>query len=424
MKDRGWLASFLLLRTIFLLPTANSLSATDLKSRRSSSLSPIPSFEGVGVTSIAVLKHERNDMVQAFVGTKRGKLKKVSFSLGDESKAQVLDITQSDENTKEYRLKPYPIYSMQIIPNEKESDDFTIMCGGGDRFVTVWSRVQTQSSDGSSSSGFPDFQVISQLGAHTGWVKSMAYFIARNSENEDEMVQYLCSIGCNCIEIWRNSEGEWLHEKKLKIDSSIDMGCTLSSDLLCLGVTNTLSTSYCDRFLFAGGVDGRLHRWKISSGHIDNECVEAVACHEGRVNAVAICDIFDTVLSVGSDGCIRCLDGRNKKHSNFDEWESYLFDMKDFKEYSEKVTKLTAICILTESKDHATFAVGNSEGSVRIVELSRREGCISTKLLDTCAEVGKDQSIFSIECVEINDSGEYLLLIGESNGFHTWRLKL
>lgn len=421
MKDGRWFASFLLLRCIF-LPTANSLSATNLNSRISSSLSPIPSFEGVGVTSIAVL--ERNDMVQTFVGTKRGKLKKVSLSLGDESKAQVIDITQSDENSKEYRLKPYPIYSMQIIPNEKESDDFTIMCGGGDRFVTVWKRVETKSSDGSSSTKFPEFQVVKQLGAHTGWVKSMAYFTTRNSEYEDEMVQYLCSIGCNCIEIWRNSEGEWLHEKKLQIDSSIDMGCTLSGDLLCLGVSNSLSTSDGERFLFAGGVDGRLHRWKISRRNIDDECVEAVACHEGRVNALVICELFNAVLSVGSDGCIRCLDGRNTKKSDFGEWESYSFDMKDFKETSENVTKLTAMCILMERRDHAIFAVGDSEGSVRIVELSRREGCISTELLDNCTEVGKEQSVFSIECVEINDSGEYLLLIGESNGFHSWRLKL
>lgn len=390
----------------------------------SSSLSPIPSFEGIGVTSIAVQKQERKNMVQAFVGTKRGKLKKVSLSLGDESKAHVIDITQTDKNAKEYRLKPYPIYSMQIIPNEKQSDDLTIMCGGGDRFVTVWKGVQTQSSDRSSSSTIPELQVVKQLGAHTGWVKSMAYFIDRNIEYEDEIVQYLCSIGCNCIEIWRNIEGEWLHEKKLQIDSSIEMGCTLSSDLLCLGVTNRLSTSYCERFLFAGGVDGRLHRWKISSGSIDGECVEAVACHDGRVNALAICEIFDSVLSIGSDGCVRCFDGRNKKKSGFDEWESYSFDTKDFKENSEEATKLTAICILTESKDHAIFAVGNSEGSVRIVELSRREGCINAELLDTCAEVGKQQSVFSIECIEINDSGEYLLLIGESNGFHSWKLSL
>jgi len=112
------------------------------------------------------------------------------------------------------------------------------------------------------------------LGPHTGWVQDVLLHEST-----------LYSIGCNCIEVWK----DWKKAHTIRIDSSLD-ACTLSSDLLCMTRWN--------QTLFAGGVDGRIHAWD----DIKKPSMPILA-HEGRVKDMVI--IQDVLVSAGQDGYIR-----------------------------------------------------------------------------------------------------------------------
>eukprot|EP00551_Chaetoceros_affinis_P007780 CAMPEP_0203670362 /NCGR_PEP_ID=MMETSP0090-20130426/6452_1 /ASSEMBLY_ACC=CAM_ASM_001088 /TAXON_ID=426623 /ORGANISM="Chaetoceros affinis, Strain CCMP159" /LENGTH=262 /DNA_ID=CAMNT_0050535195 /DNA_START=169 /DNA_END=954 /DNA_ORIENTATION=+ len=129
-------------------------------------------------------------------------------------------------------LKPYPIYSMDSISccslqNGNRNNNQIILCGGGDRFVTIWEEVDeelVEMNNGgkqsccekktknyhndfendeqqynrnnpqcSSTSNKKNWSINSRLGPHTGWVKDVIY---------DHTNDLIYSIGCNCIEIW------------------------------------------------------------------------------------------------------------------------------------------------------------------------------------------------------------------------------
>ena len=115
--------------------------------------------------------------------------------------------------------KPYPIYSM-LLWSEKQQTDSSIIsqtqktnqsklfnwtapvtietnylvCGGGDRYVTIWEETKHISNDKESPPA--PWKVTARLGPHTGWVKDIVY----NSKQKR-----IYSIGCNCIESWENT---------------------------------------------------------------------------------------------------------------------------------------------------------------------------------------------------------------------------
>lgn len=175
---------------------------------------------------------------------------------------------------------PYPIYCM--TSNDSQN---TLFCGGGDRYVTVWVRQD----DG-------NWRQKQRLGPHTGWVKDVWY---------DSHNHVLNSIGCNCIETWKqrenndnddNQQGVWKHWKHCSIESSVSEAATLSSDLLCLCPAVAVG------FFLAGGVDGRIHLWNSELG----QPVASVAAHVGRVNAMILAPKCRLFFSGSHDGTIKC----------------------------------------------------------------------------------------------------------------------
>ncbi|KAL9183989.1 hypothetical protein ACHAXT_002075 [Thalassiosira profunda] len=218
----------------------------------------VPSFSGVGITSILPVPSTSDEY---YVGTKRGKVKRIKMipeQFGDAHQTVSIDDIE-DANGRQ--LKPYPVFSMMSVPNG-EGDNHDLLTGGGDRYATVWRR------------GERGWEAVEQLGPHTGWVKDLA------SASVDGKT-FVFSIGCNCIEVWSADRGRYKHMHKLQIESSVESGSTLSSDLLCLATYSELGVIY----LLAGGVDGRIHRWEIHSNTFRNAGV--ISAHDGRGTTVA-----------------------------------------------------------------------------------------------------------------------------------------
>lgn len=134
-------------------------------------------------------------------------------------------------------MHPSPIYSIEVDPSSS-----TLFCGGGDRFVSVWMPV-IQGNDASASA---NWHLVQRLGPHTGWVKDI-YF--------DEESNVLYTIGCNYLYTWHRKDDQWILRGQSSIQSDPVMGCTLSSDLLCLCFVKSF------RLVISGGVDGRIHLW-------------------------------------------------------------------------------------------------------------------------------------------------------------------
>ena len=223
-----------------LLPSSKVIAMSisfDDASKHQALFHHIPSFVGVGITSILPVPSSTYSN-SYYVGTKRGKIKQLDI-LDDDmqdapSKQKMIQhqIHDIEDVTNGKRLKPYPIFSMMSVPNDNsDSCDHDLLAGGGDRYVTVWRK------DKENDSGA--WKVVDQLGPHTGWVKDLAsinYAIQSTNDSSIDDDGNICifSIGCNCIEVWSVIDGKYQHIHKLQVDSSIEMGCTLSSDLLCL----------------------------------------------------------------------------------------------------------------------------------------------------------------------------------------------
>ncbi|GAX18015.1 hypothetical protein FisN_18Hh228 [Fistulifera solaris] len=215
--------------------------------------------QGEGVTSLAQLKTDRELLF--LCGTKQGSL--WTFSFKDDGVQQ--------HNKVQVTNGRYPIFSMAVDEN-----DGTVFCGGSDRFVTVLAATHRDDNNHFIATE------LQRLGPHTGWVQDV--FLA--SPN------LLYSIGCNCIESWqKQSDRKWKPGKRFVIESDVAMGCTLSSDLLCLACRKDT--------LYAGGVDGRIHAFRKDEH-------SAVAAHKGRVNALMTTTIrgIDSVLTASHDGWV------------------------------------------------------------------------------------------------------------------------
>lgn len=394
------------------------------------------SIKGVGVTSLTKPRittrigddsqWSGNKERVIYVGTKRGNLKKLSWMDGEflETISEVelhMTINQRDDgntsgndknaevDNKDFVLKPYPIFSidhMNVMKIESGDDDShpheMIAFGGADRFVTI---LQTKSAAGN------EWQVIHRLGPHTGWVKALV-----QSTSKKLGTNLLFSIGCNCIEVWkleRDMDAIVCHHwKKLEIESSVTMGCTLSSDLLCLGILR-------DDYLFAAGVDGRIHRWEICETF---HKYDAVSAHNGRANSILVCDILNVLVTAGNDGYLLC---KEISDLNLQDWITISLDI------SENVgnnIKVMSLCLIHEDNTGAVVALGTSSGSVILSKICRNLDDFSIVLLGECnLDAGKDCIVFSIQLVgkvHLQNGTKYTLAVGHQSGLDMWEFVL
>ena len=437
-------------------------------------LSDVPSLDGIGVTSILsentrVAKSEGkgggSKTKTIYVGTKRGKLKEVQVKWSDSDSfctgAATDEITVEDlQDTNGNILKPYPIFSMMHVGTNSHvpvsaSDDGStrigacILTGGGDRYITVWenymedmdiSSVISQPSDNevNENSNNWRWRVKAQLGPHTGWVKDLAYAYSSYSAMNESI---LFSIGCNCIEVWKYEGKDLQHFRKLVIESSVEMGSTLSSDLLCLTTfkyedgedgedgkrrragDRTLS------YLFAGGVDGRLHRWGLHEPFAQSGVVSA---HNGRVNGITICNELKVLVSIGNDSTIQI---REISREPFESWDVSSLDLvkerikgRDCK-IPEPSVKITSICIVLEDCQKAVVALGTSCGIVLLVEIVRSgTNMIMTLLKNYLTEIEHVGVILALHCDQSarstrgDDNEIYNINIGHANGLSIWEV--
>lgn len=265
-----WLCAF------FFVPSAEPLGQP--------SFPPVEStYKGEGIVSLLPL-----DTETVVAGTKRGNLEQ--FQWNAESQSFVHDGSiKSPPNQNDGSASksiPYPIYSLLL---SEQDGRFQLFCGGGDRYITIWEHDTKAET----------WKVAQRLGPHTGWVKALSL---------DTTKGLVHSIGCNCIETWtpgKNSD-EWGHLKKRAIESSPELGATLSSDLLCLAQFEDL--------LCSGGVDGRIHVW--SSDPINSlQPKRSIAAHDGRVNTLVTVPLATNdgnnpnaclLFSSGHDGILQC----------------------------------------------------------------------------------------------------------------------
>ncbi len=360
-----------------------------------------------GVTSIVASDVSCSNI---YIGTKRGKL----FQVDQKNLRQLKNKRQQEEGgnvINEYAsilnqvlqnsvkqqqivLKPYPIYSMDIISTSMIKEDTKqrmILCGGGDRFVTIWQEVEEELEN--------NWSINSRLGPHTGWVKDVIY---------DHMNDFIFSIGCNCIEVWYNTdERSFEHLCKLTIDSCQDQGSTLSSDLLCLSTFSSTHNFRKGTILFGGGVDGRIHSWiiekrqmhqgqptldktkttaKASNFKVSINSDNIISAHNGRVNKITVCHKFNnTLLSIGNDGAIK---GYNIEITEtksatesirlINKSSVYARIMNNKLQLYSGVNniptdlRLLAMCLIYEDSERAVLAVGTSSGLVFLVETNHR----------------------------------------------------
>ena len=387
-----------------------------------------PEFNGIGITSILPIPNnyqnqlDVDERVEFYIGTKRGQLFHVSVSkiFDDGNSIRITNTYINNSNDAGIVLKPYPVYSTSLV-RKSSSVGFDVLSGGGDRYVTVWEAI-------SNSSENTKLKVKRQLGPHTGWVKDLS--VLRHLSNENST--YGCtvfSIGCNCIEAWLLAKDEYDHQCTIQIDSSVDMGSTLSSDLLCLATYNCNQSS--SSYLLAGGVDGRLHRWIIPQSI--NELKKSTAfsnagvvlAHDGRVNSILVCSKFGALVTIGADGCVSC---KSLSSEPFHEWAPASINMNchlpfETPEFlSESKIKLAASCVVRDGLSTAVVSVGSSSGHLFLIQLSRIDSSeVVLKVLQQYF-VHNDQeghnihALCSLENKEITEFSSNIIAIGHSNG--------
>mmetsp|Transcript_19541 Transcript_19541/g.24100 ORF Transcript_19541/g.24100 Transcript_19541/m.24100 type:complete len:567 (+) Transcript_19541:32-1732(+) len=451
--------------------------------------------------------HQENQF-QLYVGTKRGKLLHVLIKSvpthetidNDDMRTRMkkyiykCNIIQDLNEQRKSALKPYPIYCMDVI---LVKDKQNVIYGGGDRYLTIWEETeQYNKCDNQDSKKKEDEEILyyynynwyiqKRLGPHTGWVKDLVY---------DKKNHLIFSIGCNCVEIWSNgdskdnndivyerSDNQWYHLQKLSIESSKELGSTLSSDLLCLSILKRTAhngneiydgdendayddTNKASDYILAGGVDGRIHLWIIqdllSSFQKSNEVgYDVIAAHDGRINKILSCHKSKMLFSIGNDGFIQCRDIP---------MNTTIQKLKDFRTFSIRIeqnikgirndnnyhcedkvdqngndkqltTRFLSICTLNEEENSTIIAVGTSKGIIYLIRAERLtssneirmevidQQSINHSLGDNEHDCHKQSSIHSLCCVsfEPNKSKDrqnsfcFLIGIGHSEGLSFW----
>ena len=422
----------------------------------------LSSFAGIGVTRILPCGHDvflgdrirnpddvdEDNLLSFYVGTKRGKMKKITMSTkrkahdddDDDDDVQIECIEQMKEDGGSKRKTPYPIFSLMTLPIHHHQHH--VLSGSGDRYITIWEQdKQKHPNDGVSS-----WRTKAKLGPHTGWVKDLASSLPNpNRNDQDNEEKFIFSIGCNCIEVWKTINGEsYDHIHKLMIESSVEMGSTLSSDILCLATSpsynsNAQQTSEQEKqqdhhsyYLLAGGVDGRIHQWTICNNSFPDAKVVYVPGHDGRVNALLVCGDLRAAVSIGNDGLVKCwkLDCNESFSSvcsiNVNDECHSVQDTTNQEAKTEEVStiKLTCSCILFEQQDLAIIGIGTACGKVLLAEISRvvkSDDVMSITLLDERAFV-ESSSSDSIGGCNIHSiaSQNNQIIIGHSKGISIW----
>jgi len=427
----------------------------------------LSSFAGIGVTSILPCGHDvflndgnirnpydvdKDNRLSFYVGTKRGKMKKITMITkrkahdddDDDDDIQIECIERMKEDGGSKRKTPYPIFSLMTLPIHHPHHHH-VLSGSGDRYITIWE----QDKQKHPNDGGPLWRTKAKLGPHTGWVKDLASSLSNPKRNDqDNEDRFIFSIGCNCIEVWRTINGEsYDHIHKLMIDSSVEMGSTLSSDILCLATSpscncNTPQTSEQEKqqdhhsyYLLAGGVDGRIHQWTICNNSFPDAKGKYAPGHDGRVNALLVCDDLRAAVSIGNDGLVKCwkldcnesfmMERGSVCTINVNDECHSLQDTNTQEAKTQEVStiKLTCSCILFEQQDLAIIGIGTACGKVLLAEISRDEksdDVMSIGLLDerTTVESSSD-SIGGCNIHSIASQNNHII-IGHSKGISMW----
>ena len=403
-----WLVAFL----YHILPPAIAFSTTDPPQKKND-IHHIPSLGGI--TSILSSPHvPSSDTSTYFIGTKRGKIKQVNIPI-DLNRVQstndnILQTIQIEniEDANGKIIKPYPIFSLLDC---EMSNNHNILAGGGDRYITVW----RQNEQG-------EWIVVDQLGPHTGWVKDLATCSCSSFDSEEDTHMYLFSIGCNCIEVWCTIDGKYKHVHKLQIDSSVELGCTLSSDLLCLATyADECSNSKEKNYIFAGGVDGRIHRWSIHSSSNDKFLsAGSFSAHNGRVNGLTVCRSMGVLVSIGSDGYVHCRLMDSSNHPS--KWKVVSLDISDyFRKDNDTISsqrKATSLCIVYEESRSSIVCVGTSCGYLVLINIDKSDDDVIHAFFNDVEIASEEvEGTVVIHALCSNQYEDYSrILIGHSNG--------
>jgi len=180
----------------------------------------LSSFAGIGVTSILPCGHvflddrirnpddvDEDNLLSFYVGTKRGKMKKITMSTkrkAHDDDVHIECIEQMEEDGGSKRKTPYPIFSLMTLPIHHHHHHHHVLSGSGDRYITIWEHDKRKHPN----NGVSSWRTKAKLGPHTGWVKDLASSLSNpdiNDQDNDE--NFIFSIGCNCIEVWRTING-------------------------------------------------------------------------------------------------------------------------------------------------------------------------------------------------------------------------
>ena len=118
-----------------------------------------------------------------------------------------------------------------------------LVSGGMDCVATVWGGAGPSDGPSPGPSDGAEVEALARLPGHTGWTRALAV-----------TAEYVFSVGCNYVKVW--DRRTLTHVCDLSITNSA-AAFTRSGDILCL--------TAAEAYLFAGGVDGRCHRWHIPS---------------------------------------------------------------------------------------------------------------------------------------------------------------
>ena len=323
----------------------------------------VDSILDVGIYSLCHTNNLDDGALLLYAGTKRGSIISVPIQNGTRIAGSMIKTITTNSS--------FPIYSMTW-------KNGILACGGGDRYVTLYHNTTST-----------NLSELHRLGPHTGWVKDACF----HSNNNNDCLLLLFSLGCNCIETWKyynhkNDHG-WSHESTIRMNSCPTNGTTLSSDLLCAFIYQ--------KYLLVGGVDGRIHLLDTSTSNI----ISSIPAHDGRVNQLLILSQKNMICSIGHDGTFQCR--RIIITTNNDDDDIMISQTPDI-QYEWKDERLLTMAEIISSNDDNKVAIGTASGSVILFSPTTS----SASLLSTF-----DQTTIHSLC---HIPSTNILAIGHSNG--------
>lgn len=158
-----------------------------------------------------------------------------------------------------------------------------VLSGGMDRVVRAWRTAP------------PHETPLYALGGHCGWSRAIAI-----------TPRLAVTVGCERVRVWsreRTAAPALLAELCVRSD---DAAATRSADVLSLAALESAAPEgpVAPATVWAGGVDGRLHSWRLHArGRAARVEHSAARAHAGRVGALA--RVGDVLVSASHDGCAR-----------------------------------------------------------------------------------------------------------------------